>query len=268
MKMISALPKHTKDYLSHLMQAGRYVFTSQDARAALGGSPAAVKQALNRLQRKGEVASPARGFYAIVPPEYRGLGCLPADQFIPALMAHVGMSYYCGLQSAAQYHGAAHHRPQAFQVMLEKARRPIHCGKVRVVFHVRKRMTEMPVQHINTPRGTIAVSTPDVTAFDLVGYESKIGGLDAVATILVELAEKLDPQKLADIASLMPLPWAQRLGYLLEFIGEAPKAVLLKRYVQTNANEVTALEPSSSRSDRLRDEAWRLIINAELETET
>lgn len=266
--MVSGLPKHAKDFLSHIMQAGRYVFTSRDAREALGVSPAAVKQALNRLQRKGEVAIPARGFYVIVPPEYRTLGCLPADQFVPALMSHLGLSYYCGLQSAAQYHGAAHHRPQAFQVMLEKARRPIQCGKVRVVFHVRKRLAEMPVQHINTPRGTIAVSTPAVTAYDLVGYESKIGGLDAVATILVELAEKLDPKRLADLAPMMPLPWVQRLGYLLEFIDEAPKAVLLKRYVRTNAKEVTALEPSSARSDHPRDEAWRLIINTDLETET
>jgi predicted transcriptional regulator of viral defense system len=266
--MISEPPKHAKDYLSHVLQTGRYVFTSHDAREALGVSPAAVKQALNRLQHKGEVASPAKGFYVIVPPEYRTLECLPADQFVPALMRHLRISYYCGLQSAAQYHGAAHHRPQAFQVMLEKARRPIHCGKVRVAFHVRKRLSEMPVQHINTPRGTIAVSTPAVTAFDLVGYESKIGGLDAVATILVELAEKLDPKKLAELAPLMPMPWIQRLGYLLEFIGEVPKAVLLKRYVQTNAKEVAVLEPSTSRSDHPRDDAWRLIINADLETET
>src|SRR5690606_21061506 len=114
-----------KEYLAQLMREGRYFFTSQEAGEAMGVSRDAVKLALNRLRRKEEIASPVRGFYVIVPPEYRSLGCLPADQFIPALMARVKASYYVGLLSAAQYHGAAHHRPQEFQVMLGKARSPI-----------------------------------------------------------------------------------------------------------------------------------------------
>ena len=35
------------------------------------------------------------------------------------------LGYYSGLLSAAEYHGAAHQRPQAFQVFLAKNRRPI-----------------------------------------------------------------------------------------------------------------------------------------------
>jgi predicted transcriptional regulator of viral defense system len=257
-----------RDYLARLMQGGRYSFTSEDAGKALGVSRDAVKQALNRLRRKGEIASPARGFYAIVPPEYRALGCLPADQFIPALMAQAKTPYYAGLLSAAQYHGAAHHRPQAFQVMLGKARRPIECGKVRVVFHVRKRLAAVPVQNINTPRGTIAVSTPAATAFDLIGYEAQIGGLDAVATILVELAGKIDPGKLADLAPTVPMPWVQRLGYLLERIGEAPRAKPLKEYVRAQARAATLLQPSAAGDAHPRDRDWKLIVNAEVEPET
>src|SRR5690606_8103201 len=128
--------------------------TSSDAARALDASRDAVKLALNRMRRKGEVASPVRGFYVIVPPEYRALGSLPADQFIPALMEHSGAPYYAGLLTAAQYHGAAHHRPQEFQVMVGKPRRAIVCGKVRVAFHVRKHVADVPVQKINTPRGT------------------------------------------------------------------------------------------------------------------
>ena len=200
-----------RDFLDRLMQGGRFVFTSQDASNALGGSRDAVKLALNRLRRKGEIASPARGFYVIVPPEYRVLGCLPADQFIPALMEKAATPYYAGLLTAAQYHGAAHHRPQEFQVMIPKPRRPIECGKVRVAFHVRKHVADVPVQQLNTPRGTVAVSTPAATAFDLVGYEAQIGGPDAVATLLVELAEKLDPDELAALApNVQTLPVVPR----------------------------------------------------------
>ena len=98
-----------KEYLAQLMQGGRYFFTSQDASRKLGTSRDAVKLALNRLRRKGEIASPGRGLYVIVPPEYRSLGSLPADQFIPDMMRLAKTPYYAGLLSAAQYHGAAHH---------------------------------------------------------------------------------------------------------------------------------------------------------------
>ncbi|HEY2446489.1 MAG TPA: type IV toxin-antitoxin system AbiEi family antitoxin [Rhizomicrobium sp.] len=260
--------QNVNSYLLTLMQGGRYFFTSKEADAALGASRDAVKLALNRLRHKGEIASPARGLYAIVPPEYRSLGCLPADQFIPALLAETKTPYYAGLLTAAQYHGAAHHRPQEFQVMLAKARRPITCGRVRVVFHVRKNISDVPLQQINTPRGTVAVSAPAATAYDLVGYEAKIGGLDAVATILVELAEKLDPEALEALAPTVPLPWVQRLGYLLEHIGEAPRAKRLKDYVRARAHESAVLEPSARTGDYPRDRDWKLIVNANVEAET
>jgi hypothetical protein len=62
------------------------LFTSQEAQSALGISPDVGKLVLNRVEKKSFVASRARSFYVIVPPEYRSLGCLPVDQLIPALM--------------------------------------------------------------------------------------------------------------------------------------------------------------------------------------
>src|SRR5690606_13514926 len=138
-----------KSYVDHLASGGRYSFTSEQARAALGVSSDAAKLALNRLSRQGLVAAPARGFYVIVPPEYRSLGCLPAEQFIPALMDLKGLPYYVGLLSAAQYYGAAHQRPQEFQVFLEKNRRPIRCGKARIRFIARKEAKKVPNRDFN-----------------------------------------------------------------------------------------------------------------------
>jgi len=257
-----------RDYVADLAASGRYHFVSSDARAALGTSIAATKLALNRLAKQGMIASPAQGFYVIVPPEYRSLGCLPADQFIPALMTKLGQPYYAGLLSAAQYHGAAHHRPQQFQVMLSKNRRPIHCGKVEVAFTARKRLEEIPLQRFNTPRGAIEVSTPEATAIDLVGYQHNIGGLDGVATVLSELAEKIDPEKLAAVAATAPLPWAQRLGYLLERVGAAAATPPLERYVRQHARQSAPLAPTTQFSHSQRDERWKLYINAEIEAET
>lgn len=257
-----------RDYLDGLMQAGRYVFTSQEAKAALGSSPDAAKVALARLAKQGLIASPARGFYVVIPPEYRSLGCLPADQFIPELMRDRGQSYYVGLLSAAQFHGAAHHRPQEFQVMVNKARRQIECGKVRVTFFVKARIEATATQKFNTQRGEICVSTPEETALDLVGYQESAGGLDNVATVLSELAEKLDPQKLANAAASSPMPWTQRLGYLLAYLGHALQANTLKELVKKEGPQVVALLPGHSLDGAERDHDWRLNINTTIEAET
>ena len=256
-----------RSFLSGLAGGGRYFFASQEAKSALVASSAAVKLALNRLAKQGLIASPARGFYVIVPPEYKSLGCLPADQFIPDLMKSLGLRYYAGLLSAAQFHGAAHHRPQEFQVFLAKNRRPIQCGQVRVAFMARKRIADVPVQSFNTLRGTILVSTPEATAIDLVGYEKHAGGLDHVATILAELAEKIDPEKLAAVAQTAPVAWAQRLGYLLELVGEEQKAAGLKGYVKQHARLAALLLPTAPRDESRRVADWNLYVNADVEPE-
>jgi predicted transcriptional regulator of viral defense system len=254
-----------RDYIVGLAARGQYHFTAAEMRQSLGVSPAAAKLALLRLAKRGLVASPARGFYVIVPPEYRELGCLPADQFIPALMERHGLIYYAGLLSAAQYHGAAHHRPQEFQIVVAKNRRPIACGAVRVAFVARKRMTDVPVQSFNTPRGTIRVSTVEATAIDLVGYERHAGGLDQVATVLAELAEHIDPERLVAAAKTAPISRAQRLGYLLELVGAGTAAESLKDYVREAAKDMTPLLPGTSHEKAEQRNDWRLYVNAEVE---
>ncbi len=238
-------------------------------RRLLGVSPAAARLALSRLANKGLIASPGRGFYVVVPPEYRRLGCLPAEQFVPAFMAHLDQRYYAALLSAAQFHGAAHHRPQTFQVALAGYRRPISCGRVAVSFVTRVRLAEVPVQSFNTPRGTIQVSSPEATAIDLVGYERRVGGLDQVATLIAELAERIHPDRLAAAAQTAPVSWAQRLGYLLDLVGAGDKASSLQRDVRSRARDTALLVPSGSNKGRPpRDQRWRLRINAAVEAET
>ena len=258
---------HAGDFLNARAAEGRYAFTLPDIVAALGVSGNAANHALSRLVQKRLIASPARGFYVIVPPEYRALGCLPADQFIPALMEHLHLPYYAGLLTAAQYHGAAHQRPQEFQVFLAKNRRPIKCGRVRVAFIARKRLADVPLQSFNTPRGTIAVSSPEATALDLMGYVDRAGGLGQVATILSELSERLDPEKLVEAARTAPVPWAQRLGYVLEHLGFSAKTDGLKNYVRQKANRSATLLPQRARTHSHRNKGWKLYVNAKVESE-
>ena len=259
--------RRIRNVIADLAACGRYHFTSSELRSALGVSEQAARQALSRAAAKGEIASPARGFYVIVPPEYRRLGCLPADQFVPALMEHRSDRYYVGLLSAAQYYGAAHHRPQEFQVMLNRNRPMIVCGSVSVAFVARRALTAVPVQSFNNPRGTVLVSTVEATAVDLVGYMHRAGGVDRVAGVLSELGEEIDPERLVKASGSASILWAQRLGYLFEHVGAGDKAVPLKEHVRRCARNYTKLLPSSGVGGAVRSTDWRLFVNAGVEVD-
>jgi predicted transcriptional regulator of viral defense system len=253
------------DLTEQHLRAGRHHFSIDDVEERLDASHVAVRAAIRRLKRKGHLAEPARGFFVIVPPEYHSLGCLPPEQFVPALLDYWKQPYYVALLSAAQIHGAAHQRPQVFQVMLENAHRPIRCGRVRIQFSVRRDMASSPVVERNTPRGRLRVATPEVTALELVGYYDRCGGLDNVATTVIELAERVDGAKLRREARRVPQAWVQRLGYLLELGGVEHIARVLDRIVGDSA-EVPLIR-SGPRGHAPRSRRWRLILNSTVEAD-
>ena len=74
------------------------------------------------------------------------------------------------------------------------------------------------------------MSPPEAMAIDLVGYATRAAGMDNVAAILAELAERMDLRKLASAASTAAVPWAQRPGCLLEFADAKDKARPLKEH--------------------------------------
>ena len=260
-------PPRASSVIDEFASVGRYHFTTAQMRSALGVSDAAARLALNRLKKKGLVASPSRGFHVIVPPEYRRIGCLPPNEFISQLMNHRKRQYYVALLSAAEYHGAAHHRPQVFQVAVAGNHRPISCGMVRIFFISRARIAEVPLMERNTRCGTIMLSSPEATAIDLVGYARRAAGWDNVATVLCELAEEINPDLLCEAARTAPVTWAQRLGYLLELVGADDKTGPLKSYVRRRARDFTPLIPYAAVDHAWRADEWRVLVNAEVESE-
>lgn len=252
-------------FITDLVAKGRYSFSSSEAAQALETSAVATRAALRRLRQKGEIAMPYKGFYVIVPPEYRNAGCLPAGHFLPALMEHLDEKYYAGLLSAAEYHGAAHQRPQVFQVVVAKNKPAITCGQIRVIFVARKNMDQIPITDFKTPRGHLKISTPEATTYDLVGYPDHGAGLDNVATVLAELAEKLKGKELARLAWLSPITWAQRLGYLLELVEAKEKTRELAKYITIKNPPPTPLAPSLPFEGLNRLKPWNLLVNTQVD---
>ena len=131
----------------------------------------------------------------------------------------------------------------------------------------RRNLVAVPVESFNNPRGTVLVSTVEATAVDLVGYMHRAGGVDRVAGVLSELGEDMDPERLVEASRTASILWAQRLGHLLEHVGAADKAVLLKAHVRKGARNSTKLLPGASAEGAPRSKDWRLYVNASIETE-
>ncbi|WP_136661252.1 type IV toxin-antitoxin system AbiEi family antitoxin [Nitratireductor sp. XY-223] len=257
--------RRPKDFIDDRAARGRYHFDASDMRQSLGVSAASTNNALSRLAHQGLIASPAKGFYVIVPPEYRSLGCLPAEQFIPALFDRKAEPYYAGLLTAAQYYGAAHQRPQAFQVVVGKSRKDIKCGSVKVTFIANKSVDTVPTRLFNTPRGTLKVSTPEATLLDLIEYSGRAGGLDMIATVIAGLAEEVEPDELARLSWAAPISRVQRLGHLLDHVDQFDVSQPLLVIVAEKARDYTPLAPSRSHESSAKDDRWKIYVNASVE---
>jgi len=259
--------KSITTFVESLQAHGRYTFTQTEATNIDKQSGLAVEAALRRLKQKGRIACPRRGFYVIVPLEYSEAGCPPADWFIHDMMWFLGQPYYVGILSAAAIHGAAHQQPMIFQVITDKPTRPAIAGRVRIDFHVGRHVGKAPVVEIQTETGSMRVSTPEATAFDLVRFAPAAGHMGNVLTVLSELVEKVDPQALGSIADLYAVSDVQRLGYLLERIEARRFAEPLAAWLKGRRFRPILLVPNQAMTDLPSDPRWRVIPNESLEVE-
>jgi hypothetical protein len=207
-------------YLLDLQSKGRIVFTREEAELALGLSHGAFLDAAERLQHKGYLFAPRRGFYVIVPPQYLAWGAPPPAWYIDDLMKHLGTQYYVGLLKAAELRGASHQAVMEFQVIAGKPMPKIRAGRSVIAFYYRKDLSEVGagIEDHKTDTGNMRLSSAELTALDLVRYPHAAGGLDNIATILTDMADRLDPEKLASLAGAFERSVIQRLGYMLDRI--------------------------------------------------
>jgi len=254
------------DYVADLQSKGRYTFTRDEAQKALALSGLALKKSLERLSKKKSIVLVHRGFYVVVPLEYRTRGILPPEWFIRELMQFMKLDYYVGLLSAAAIHGAAHQQPQEFHVVIPRFQRNIRIGSLSIRFFKKAHLLSTPVVETKTSTGYVRVSDPASTAIDLVDYEARIGGLSRVVTVLQELAESLKADAVVRAAAAEKnIAPVQRLGYLLEKIGHGSLASLLEEWVSSHHPRPAPLQPGISRKGSPRDPKWNIFVNTDLE---
>ena len=256
-------------YVSRLLAAGRTVFTAEEAEQALGVERGAFLDAAERLQRREALLTPRQGFYVIVPPQYASWGAPPPGWYLDALMRHESQTYYVGLLKAAEFHGATHQAVMEFQVISAKRLPAIRAGRSLLVFYFRKDVEAVMagVEGRKTDTGTMKISSPALTALDLLRYPQASGGIDNVATVLSDLALKIDPTQLTALSALVERPVVQRLGHLLEHLGhDALTGAMLEALRLRGSLPWTELDrqegsdPDFQLEPQKRDPRWRVIV--------
>lgn len=122
---------------------------------------------------------------------------------------------------------------------------------------------------MKTETGAMRVSTPEATALDLLRYIEGAGHLGNVATVLAELAEKMEGQRLVEVAKLEgELSNAQRLGHLLDQVGAGELGAALAAWVAEQRPRFVPLRSDRSARRAAKDARWHVLVNERLEAET
>ena len=210
----SALSAFTSD----LLASGRTVFVAQEAEELLGIEHGAFLDSAERLQKRKILLSPRRSFYVVIPPQFATWGAPPPAWYIDALMQHESEPYYVALLKAAEFHGSTHQAAMEFQVIVAKRIPKIRAGRSLISFYYRKNMKAVAqgVEKQKTDTGTMQVSSPALTALDLMRYRQASAGIDHISMVLSEIGRKINAEQLASLSVYFERPVSQRLGYLLD----------------------------------------------------
>ncbi|MEO9341032.1 type IV toxin-antitoxin system AbiEi family antitoxin [Mesorhizobium sp. SB112] len=105
----------------------------------------------------------------------------------------------------------------------------IKAGRNLIVFYYRKDIAavETGIEDRKTDTGRMKISSPALTALDLLRYPQAADGIDNVATVLTDLGENISPPQFAALSDAAERPVLQRLGHLLERLGHAGDVVAL-----------------------------------------
>ena len=257
-------------WIEQLQSRGKITFSHDEIITAFPDkSENAIIQSLSRLSRRGRVVPIYKGFYLIVPVEYAAREILPPILFIDYMMEFITKPYYVGLLSAAALYGAAHQQPQEFFVITNAKQFSTQKKGIKINYIIKKTIPIHFLVERKTETGFVKVSSPELTAFDLVYYNNRIGGINRTCTVLNELAESIDPKKLEhDLLKLFSVATIQRLGYIFDSVLNEVRLANKLWKTSQDLNLKFFRQPLNTfkkSSGYITDPRWKIIINTEID---
>ena len=258
--------RYLYDYLRELQAQGRYAVTFTELKNRFNSSGKAIQQSIYRLKRDHRLAQVRKEFYVIVPPQYSKRGMIPPSLFLDDLMQFLHRDYYIALFSAAALHGAGHQQPMGYQVIINKPPiRNIKNSRLNIQYFVKSQWNPDNILKIKSETGYIKVSSPALTAFDMVHYHKNIGGFNRIITILEDLLENIKTTDLIKSAADQKVPDTQRLGYLLEQLGHNKLATSIYKKIEREKMRVIPLSLAHKNREGESDQKWNVTLNNTLD---
>jgi predicted transcriptional regulator of viral defense system len=259
------------DWLESREMTGFPTFSYQEVCESFPAlSARVVSNELCRLGKQKRIQAVHKGFYTVVPIQFKDRGIVPPYNYITQLMRHLGRPYYISLLSAGVLHGAAHQRPQRMSIMTVPPRITFSKNSNEsLLWNYRTQIPDELLDHTRSDTGVILYSNAELTAVDLVQYSHLAGGLSAAATVIEELTEKTDFSRQGEaLLSATTFPTLQRLGYILDVVlGQHRQADEILHLLQPHSKDLKyrALSADRPSDNAVRDKKWKLIINQVIE---
>ena len=258
-------------YAEKRLASGKLYLTLNDLRKEFASySDSALTFSLNRLSKKGKIVSIHKGFYLIIPPDRMAKGILPPPLFVDSLMNYLNRVYYVGLLSASVYYGASHQQAQEYFLFINKPQlREKNKKGLKLNFVVKSDIPQIGVEKKKTEAGYINVSSAELTAIDLVKYQSKIGGINRVVSVISELVEEMKVSSLKNLLDNEIIGDAslQRLGYILDKLNESDLADVVFGSLSKKQLFKVPLKSDSNKNGFPLNKKWKIIENIELDLE-
>lgn len=261
---------NAKEYIKYLLSIESYSFSLKEVAEHTNGKGMSLKFELARLINKKEIVNLRKGFYLIIPPRYSKQGQIPIQLYIDKLFNSLNRKYYLGFYSAAKFHGASHQQGQREYVMTEKPKlNTIRKNTFDIRFFTTANWPKKNVINKKSDAGFFKISSPALTAVDLIHHQTKLGGLNRMLAVLEELTEEIYPNDIVELLSWYPhKSTLQRFGFLLEEIDADKKlSNLIKKHLQQSKFFPVLLSPKYKQKPGAVDNFWKVAINIKLESD-
>ena len=258
------------EYIVRSLQYEEYAFTWEELKNFSSKTDTALRNELARLTQKKEILNLRQGFYLILPPRYRSYGKLPLELYVEKLFKYLNKPYYIAFYSAAAFHGASHQQVQKDYLITQVPNiRNIKKGVIHVGVFATSNWPAKNILREKSDAGYFNISSPALTAMDLIHYQSKLGGMNRMLAIIEELTETISSKDIQDLLTWYPhTSTIQRLGFLLdELQADQPIIETIRRYLGKQTYYPVLLSPERTRKPGSTGNPWKVDVNIELESD-
>lgn len=258
------------NYIKQLLSYEEYSFSLDELHQEINKKETSIQSELSRLIEKKEIVNLRKGFYLIIPPRYSKHGLIPIQLYIDKLFRYLNRNYYLGFYSAAKFHGASHQQIQRDYLMTEKPKlNDIEKHSLGIRFFTTAKWPDKNILDKKSDAGIFRISSPVLTAVDLIHHQTKLGGLNRMLAVLEELIEVINQKDIAEL-----LTWyshkstLQRFGFLLEELA-ANKNLYeqIMEHLEQSKFFPVLLCPKSNQKPGAVHNRWKVDVNVKLEND-